>query len=257
MQLGPVGQETGGAVAAAGQDDHGGPRVQQGLDLFPDRQWRGLDPVQILVGQFQNIGLREHAPQPGAIPGDVADKAGSDIGVEHHRPPAPLARQKFCIGIGPRLTGEADPAEKQGGHLGGQGGHVLRCQHAACRVFVVKAVGCVAVHQTHEGKRRGAVGGNDQRSIDMAGSQCFGQLLAEHVARQPGQKPGANTQPAKGNGGVEHGPAGMRHEPLLPARRRGGDHVNQGFATTQDHLRQPYFSGRSAAPTARHFPRAP
>ena len=46
---------------------------------------------------------------------------------------------------------------------------------------------------------------------------------------------------AKCDGGVENGPAGKGHEAVASGCRPVRDHVDQGFATTQDHRILPYF----------------
>ena len=198
-----------------------------------------LKPVQVLIRQFHQIGQRDHPGDPGAIGRFVGDEAGADIGVDHGDAGGGLPRHQRLIGAAAGIDDKADAAEKHRADIVRQGGHILGPDHAAGGVFVIERIACLPVDQLDEGQRRGPGRADRKAAVDLRGGQAVGQDFAEKIGGQAGQKARGRAEPPQRDGGVEDRTPGIGRKGGLSPGRLPGQHVDQRFAATQDHLALP------------------
>ncbi len=193
------------------------------------------EPGQILIREFHDIRHRRHAIDTVHVLLLVLNEARTDIGIERDDPLFMLAHQERLIGAAARLRDQADRTEMHGFALATNMRQILFRQHAACSAFIIEGIGRVAVDQLDEGDGGWAVGEGAEAVIDIAGAQRLLQDLAHHVIGDTGEESGWDAETSERDGGVENRAACIRGESRLTFGRFTRQHVDQGFATTQDH----------------------
>src|SRR5690606_24473949 len=113
---------------------------------------------------------------------------------------------------------------------------VLRREHAASSTLIIKSVTRLSVLEVDESQR-----GRPVRKMRIArASPAFVKhphdLLAEQVGGKAGKEFDGSAKPAERDGGVEDGTARVWREGRLSGCRVARQHVDEGFATAQDHV---------------------
>ncbi len=81
--------------------------------------------------------------------------------------------------------------------------------------------------------------------VHMAGCKRVDEDLAEEVVGDAGEEAGRDPEAPERDRGVEDGAAGMRGEGGCAVGGNPREHVDQGFAATDDHGRSPELEFRS------------
>ena len=197
------------------------------------------EPGEVLIREFEDIRHGGHAADAGHVGLLVLDETGADIRIKRDDAAFMLAPHQGFIGAAARLRDEADRAEMQRLAIGAQCRKLGFGDHPASGILVVKSVSRMAIHQLDEGDGRRARKGGAIAEIHLAGAQGFPQDIAHHVIGKTGEKGGGDAETPQRNRRVEDRSACIGGKTRLTQRRLPGQHVNQGFTTTQDHYGPP------------------
>ncbi len=197
------------------------------------------EPGEVLIRELDDVRHGGHAADAGHMRLLVLDETGADIGIERNDTAFMLACHQRLIGAGAGLRDKADRAEMQRLAISAQCRKLLLGNHPASGVLVVERIGRMTFHQLHEGDGGRARKGGAIAEIDIAGAQGFPQDITHHVIGKTREEGGRNAETPQRNRRVEDRSACIGGKTRLAQRRLPGQHVNQGFTTTQDHYGPP------------------